>query len=390
MDHSYDHQAELQEIRAFLATHANFQTESTLAHIEWCAKELLANWPRQLVSAELEGHTHELFMQRMGMDIDRSVAHLTATPGDTHHTAVLVALAQCFPGFAEDGLATMESPPRLYAAGDGVEAYRQISRTVGLGSRAVRAVPVDAQGRLEVTSLRKAIIEDAREGFTPFFIAVDVGSNATATIDPLKKLVALGRVQGMWVHVNAAVATPALFAEPTFAELDGLGFADSVCLDAHRGLGVPLETAMFYCRHPRPVAKIDQAIFADPSAQAMQLFLHLGLLGLPGLARQFDRRIQFAQHLREQFTERGWSILDQGLLPLVCALPAGGDSKQNREQLEEAAQSLQNLDFVWVGAVQISEHQTVLQIEISDNLEASENLIDAAGVSAELITNSIK
>jgi aromatic-L-amino-acid/L-tryptophan decarboxylase len=384
MPHSYDHQAELEQIRTYLATHASFETQSTLAEVKQCATDLLANWSEDLVLPEIERHTLEFFMRCMGMDASRSVAHLTDQPNDAHHSSVLVALAQCFPDFAEQGLTAMENPPRLYAAGAGIETYRQIARTVGLGSRAVRAVPVDAHGQMNVTSLRKAIIEDAREGFTPFFIAVDAGCNSTAAIDPIKKLVALGRVQGMWVHVNAAAATAALFGQPIPATLDGLGLADSVCLDAHRGLGVPLETAMFFCRHLRPVAKVDQALFDRRPVPAMQLFMHLGRLGRAGLARQFEGQMELAQKLRTHLTGLNWCILDSGLLPKICATP------ENRSEIGQVAQALTGLDTISVAVAKISGEQEVLQIEISDNLSQPVMAAELAEVVASAIANSIK
>ena len=67
-------------------------------------------------------------------------------------------------------------------------AHGSIARMMdlaGLGSDALRAIPVNARHEMDIARLEKTIAEDRAQGYTPFFIAATAGTVNTGAIDPL-------------------------------------------------------------------------------------------------------------------------------------------------------------------------------------------------------------
>src|SRR5580700_11318731 len=74
----------------------------------------------------------------------------------------------------------------------------------GIGSDALRLIPVDERYRIDLQALEKAIDADRRAGFTPFLIVGTAGTVDTGAIDNLDALAALCRRERLWFHVDGA------------------------------------------------------------------------------------------------------------------------------------------------------------------------------------------
>jgi aromatic-L-amino-acid/L-tryptophan decarboxylase len=111
----------------------------------------------------------------------------------------------------------------------------------GLGTAAIRWIPADSAGRMEVSALREAIARDRAAGITPLLVVGTAGSVSTGAIDPLAEIGALCREAGIWFHVDGAYGALAA-ALPEYAEsLGAMADADSVAVDPHKWLYAPLE-----------------------------------------------------------------------------------------------------------------------------------------------------
>ena len=128
---------------------------------------------------------------------------------------------------------------------------RKAAEVLGLGGDAVRTVPVDGDFRMDVEALRAAIARDRAAGRRPFCVAASAGTVNTGAIDPLDEVATLCQAEGLWFHVDGAygaigVADPALAARYA-----GLGRADSLALDPHKWLSVPVECGCALVRDGR-------------------------------------------------------------------------------------------------------------------------------------------
>jgi aromatic-L-amino-acid decarboxylase len=149
------------------------------------------------------------------------------------------------------GLRNAPAPLVLYLSEEGHSCMRKAAEVLGLGGDAVRTVPVDGSLRMDVGALRAAVALDRAAGRRPFCVAASAGTVNTGAIDPLDELAVLCRAEGLWFHVDGAygaigAADPAL--APRYA---GLGRADSLALDPHKWLSVPVECGCALVRDGR-------------------------------------------------------------------------------------------------------------------------------------------
>ena len=111
-----------------------------------------------------------------------------------------------------------------------------------------RTVAVDADRRLAMDALREAIAADRRAGRQPFCVVGSAGTTATGAVDRLDALATLAEEEGLWLHVDGAYGALAA-ADPASRHLfSGIERADSLSLDAHKWLYVPVDCGVLLLR----------------------------------------------------------------------------------------------------------------------------------------------
>lgn len=103
---------------------------------------------------------------------------------------------------------------------------------LGLGRENLRLVPTDAEFRMRVDELERAIARDRGDGLVPVAVVASAGTVATGAIDPLARIADVAARERLWMHVDGAYGALAAAVVPE--RFDGLRRADSVSLDAHK------------------------------------------------------------------------------------------------------------------------------------------------------------
>ena len=129
----------------------------------------------------------------------------------------------------------------------------------GLGSAALRALPVDAALRLDLGALRAAIAADRAAGKKPFIIIATAGSASTGAVDDLNALADCARDEGLWFHVDGAFGALAQLAPELRGLVAGIERADSIAFDLHKWLHVPYDAGAVLVRD----GALHAATFAD-------------------------------------------------------------------------------------------------------------------------------
>ncbi len=112
---------------------------------------------------------------------------------------------------------------------------------LGLGSRNLRTLPVDAGFRIDLAALRQQIREDRAAGLQPIAVIGNAGTVNTGAVDDLEALAALCREEHLWFHVDGAFGA-LLKLSPRYAPLvRGLEQADSLAFDLHKWMYLPFE-----------------------------------------------------------------------------------------------------------------------------------------------------
>ncbi|WP_084545125.1 pyridoxal phosphate-dependent decarboxylase family protein [Derxia gummosa] len=131
----------------------------------------------------------------------------------------------------------------------------------GLGTAALRRIPVDADHRIDLTALAAQIALDRAAGLHPFMVVGTAGTVDIGAIDPLAELAELAARERLWFHVDGAFGALGMLSREVAPMLAGIERADSIALDFHKWGQVPYDAGFILVRD-----QADQlATFAAPA-----------------------------------------------------------------------------------------------------------------------------
>jgi aromatic-L-amino-acid decarboxylase len=270
-------------------------------------------WRTAPAATELELVTLDWLRQAIGLPEPRfGVIH------DTASTSTLVALAAARGAVKEwdvrrHGLA---GGPRLtlYASQEAHSSVEKAALVLGLGTEGVVRVGTDGAFRMVPSALEEAIARDRRDGKRPFAVVATVGSTSTTSIDPVPAIADVCEREGLWLHVDAAYAGSAAIEPSLRFLMDGVDRADSLVLNPHKWMFVPVDLSVLYTRRPEAVKAAfslvpDYLVTAeDPDApnlmdygialgrrfRALKLWLVLRAFGTRGIAERIREHVRLA------------------------------------------------------------------------------------------------
>ncbi len=111
----------------------------------------------------------------------------------------------------------------------------------GLGTKAIRWIPVDQHRRMEMQALSEQVAADRSAGFEPIMVVGAAGTVAVGAVDPLSQIAEFCQKENLWFHVDGAYGAPAAALPETDPDLQSISLADSLALDPHKWLYSPLE-----------------------------------------------------------------------------------------------------------------------------------------------------
>jgi aromatic-L-amino-acid/L-tryptophan decarboxylase len=175
-----------------------------------------------------------------------SSATLTAFAAARHRAAARAGV-----DVRADGLQGLDRTFTLYLSAEGHGAARKAAELLGIGSRNVRIVPADDDGRLPPGLLRAAVQADLATGHVPVAVMASAGTVNTGAIDPLAEIADVCRDLDVWLHVDGAYGAPAvLLLDRYAAHRPGLARVDSLALDPHKWLYAPVDAGVVLFRDP--------------------------------------------------------------------------------------------------------------------------------------------
>lgn len=118
---------------------------------------------------------------------------------------------------------------------------RKAAELLGLGSKWVRIVPTNSRFEMDLSALAKSLRNDRSLGYRPFCVAATAGTVNTGIVDPLEDLATFCKEQKLWFHVDGAYGAFGILDETVAHLYRGLAQADSLALDPHKWLSVPVE-----------------------------------------------------------------------------------------------------------------------------------------------------
>src|SRR5882672_964723 len=135
-----------------------------------------------------------------------------------------------------------------YTSSESHSSVKRAFEILGLGSNALRSIPVAADFRMDVDRLGEAIAGDREQGLTPFCVVATAGTVNTGAIDDLGAVADLCAGQGLWLHVDGAFGALAVMSDSLKPALAGIERADSLAFDFHKWMHVPYDAGCVLVR----------------------------------------------------------------------------------------------------------------------------------------------
>ncbi|HEV7796812.1 MAG TPA: pyridoxal-dependent decarboxylase [Pyrinomonadaceae bacterium] len=211
----------------------------------------LTSWRSGPAATEIELTVINWLASLIGYGRSDLVAHGLLTSGGSmaNLTALLIAhRSRSDSEVASKGLWNSVAPMTIYASDQIHMSIPKAADILGLGRAQVRLVACDDRFRINVASLRQTIAGDLESGIKPFCVVGSAGTVNTGAVDPLDEIADVAKEFDLWFHIDGAYGALAALAETKRPLFRGLDRADSISLDPHKWLYVPIDSGCLLFR----------------------------------------------------------------------------------------------------------------------------------------------
>ncbi len=183
-------------------------------------------------------------------------------------TALWVARNKLFPardgfrGIAREGLHKAlrqfgYEGVAVLISGRGHYSFGKAADVLGIGRDAIICIPTDEHNRIDIDKLLETCRQLKQQRIAILSLVGIAGTTETGNVDPLERLADIAEEQGCHFHIDAAWGGPTLFSATHKSLLKGIERADSVTIDAHKQLYVPMGAGMVLFKNPASLSSIE-------------------------------------------------------------------------------------------------------------------------------------
>jgi glutamate/tyrosine decarboxylase-like PLP-dependent enzyme len=225
----------------------------------------------------------------------------------------------------------------VYTSTEGHSCIQKAIELLGIGHSNLRRVPVTAEWQMDVQALSQQIAADRSAGLMPVCVAATAGTVNTGAIDPLAPIADVCRAENLWFHIDAAYGGLAALLPQLSALYRGIESADSLAVDPHKWMYVPVECGCALVRDGRamrdsfslvpPYLRDETALpwFSEFGIQqsrgfrALKLWFALKQIGVDGYRRSIARDVQLAAVLQQRLRDSpDFKLVAAGPLSVTC------------------------------------------------------------------------
>jgi aromatic-L-amino-acid decarboxylase len=223
---------------------------------------------------------------------------------------------------------------------------------------------VEKAARMLGMELRKIGVDDALGMRTDGLelgdvaaVVATVGTTSFAAVDPVRELAGLAHAAGAWLHVDAAYAGSSWICEEERASQDGVELADSLVINPHKWLMVPMDCSLLWTSRPDELrtafsltpeylrtgddayALSDYGPALGRRFRSLKLWAVLRCYGRAGLQQMLREHVRLANLFAEWVeADPDWELCAPQRFSLVVFRRNGSD-EENERIVERANQS---------------------------------------------------
>lgn len=223
-------------------------------------------------------------------------------------------------------------------------------RIAGIGDKNLRIIAVDEKYAMQPGLLQQQITLDREAGYVPFFVCATIGTTSSNGMDPLREIGEICKSEGLWLHVDAAMAGAALLC-PEFRHFsDGLELADSFCFNPHKWMFTNFDCDCFWVADRRHLVNTfsilpeylrnqasesgevfdyrDWHIQLGRRFRSLKLWFVIRHYGVEGLQYHIRAHVEMARKFAGWVRDSGeFELVDDPPLNLVCFRYRGTDEE---------------------------------------------------------------
>ncbi len=260
--------------------------------------------------------------------------------------------------FGYNGAAILVSERGHYSLGKAADV-------LGIGRDSLISIKADANNKIDMRELKTRVEQLRREKIAIIAMVGVAGTSETGNVDPLDQMADLAAEIGCHFHVDAAWGGPTLFSGKYAHILKGIERADSVTIDAHKQMYVPMGAGMVIFKRPSLVSSIEHhadyiirkgsrdlgAYTLEGSRPGIAMLLHSGLkiIGRAGYEILIEQGIEkakaFADMIRQEpefelVTEPELNILTYRYMPAFVRAKLSTATPVEVDQIHEVLNRL--------------------------------------------------
>ena len=192
-------------------------------------------------------------------------------------------------------------------------SFEKAAGMMGIGDRNLIKIPVDRNHRIDLLALRRTVAECRARNQLIIAIVGIAGCTDSGAVDPLSEMAEIAQNANVHFHVDAAWGGPVLFSKQHQHKLAGIEKADSVTIDGHKQMYLPMGIGMVFFRNPQMANVIEKTArytvrkgsidlgkrTLEGSRPGNSLFLQaaLNIIGHQGYEFLIDSGIQKTQYM---------------------------------------------------------------------------------------------
>lgn len=181
---------------------------------------------------------------------------------NSNMVAMLLARNEKFANSKHVGISGVKAP-RVFVSERSHFSMVKAANTIGIGQDAVIKVPLDENGRMRGTALRKAILESLEHGEQPFFVASTAGTTETGSFDAIDEVAEVAAEFNLWHHVDGSWGGSLIMNSNYKSWFNGLEKADSFVWNPHKLMNIPLVCSVLLVHGREKMAEHIRSYDAD-------------------------------------------------------------------------------------------------------------------------------
>ena len=333
------------------------------------------------------------------------VVYDTASVGVMH--ALAVAREEAAPSVRERGLIQAGAAVfRIYASEQAHSSAEKAAIALGLGEQNVQRVPADGAFRMNPKALSEFIVRDVRDGFKPLAVIATAGTTSTASIDPVPEIATICRQFRLWLHIDGAYGAGFAILPECQSLTAGWSEADSIVVNPHKSLFVPLDFSVLYLRDIERLRRVFTLVpeyLRGDTVEAQKNYMDYGIqlgrrfralkawfifrnFGREGIAARLREHIRLANLFADRVRkDNRFELAAPVSLGIVCfRFVAGIDHAGRRSTAPATADTIDELNSEIVKRINASGRayltqtklrgQTVMRIGVGNVLTTEEHI----------------